>query len=145
MADEQTRAEGLDDDKLEGEEYPPDEPIGADEYGTGAQEGRWDEPIEERLAREEPELDGVGGTDEPGMVLADPDEDNRPDEEPDAVGSASEAGLEPPPGDIISGDPTTRDVATELAPERGGEEEAIHEAEPPPMGDGDGYLDDDGR
>lgn len=66
MSDQQ-RAEDLDEDKIGGE-YPPERPLGVEEYGTTAAEEAWDEPLEERLAREEPE-DGPGGP---------PDEDGDP-------------------------------------------------------------------
>jgi hypothetical protein len=51
----QNRAEGLDEDKIGGD-FPPEEPLGADEYGTTAAEERWDEPLEERIAREQPDV-----------------------------------------------------------------------------------------
>lgn len=52
---EQQRAEALDDDKL-GDEVAPEEPVGVEEYGTTPAEEAWDEPLEERLAREEPDV-----------------------------------------------------------------------------------------
>jgi hypothetical protein len=55
---DQNNAEALDDDKLP-DDYPPDQPLGVDEYGTTAAEERWDEPIEERLEREVPEGDAT--------------------------------------------------------------------------------------
>ncbi|QYG91481.1 hypothetical protein HC251_02865 [Iamia sp. SCSIO 61187] len=54
MSDQQ-RAEALDDDKL-GAEVPPEEPLGVEEYGTTPAEEAWDEPLEERIAREEPDV-----------------------------------------------------------------------------------------
>jgi hypothetical protein len=56
----QDRAEALDDDKL-GSEAAPEAPLGVEDYGTTAAEERFDEPLEERLRREEPE-DGDGDT-----------------------------------------------------------------------------------
>src|SRR3954447_10012046 len=53
-SDEQDRAEGLDDDKI-GDEFPPDQPLGVDTYGTTAAEERAGEPIVEALAREVPD------------------------------------------------------------------------------------------
>ena len=50
-SDEQDQSELLDDDKLPGE-YPPDEPMGVDTYGTTAAEERAGEPITEAIARE---------------------------------------------------------------------------------------------
>lgn len=121
MSDSQDRAEALDDDKLadtsttpvEDLEYPPDEPMGVDAYGTTAAEERWDEPIDERVGREEPEDGPIGD----GMRLVDPDEGAAGDDEPDAVATAEDA------SDLSA------------------EEAAIHLTESPPMGDGDGYLD----
>jgi hypothetical protein len=82
MADEQDRAESLDDDKL-APELPPDEPYGVDRYGTTPAEERWDEPIDERVAAEVPD-DAWGDADE-GLELVEPDEGLRPDTEPAAV------------------------------------------------------------
>lgn len=53
-SDRQDIAESLDADKLAGD-FPPERPLGVDEYGTTAAEERHDEPLEEREAREEPE------------------------------------------------------------------------------------------
>jgi hypothetical protein len=61
--DEQDQAEALDVDKMPGDTddpegdllYPPDELLGADEYGTTPQEERFDEPLSERVARERPD------------------------------------------------------------------------------------------
>ena len=47
-------SELLDEDALPSE-FPLDEPIGVDEYGTTPQEERVDEPLAERILREEPE------------------------------------------------------------------------------------------
>ena len=62
MSDPQDRAEALDGDKFDiadnpdvEPEFPKDELLGADEYGLTAAEERWDEPIEERLEREDPD------------------------------------------------------------------------------------------
>lgn len=45
----------LTDDDVLPPEYPPDRPVGVTQYGTTAQEERIDEPIDERVLREEPE------------------------------------------------------------------------------------------
>ena len=121
----QHRAESLDDDKLGGE-YPPEEPLGVDEYGTTAAEERWDEPIAERVAREEPDPevpedegtelvapDAGAGTDTEAQTVADAD---RPD--PD-VGTISV-------DDPVSDDPDLRDVASERSGPPPAEEAAIH-------------------
>jgi hypothetical protein len=60
--DPQDRAEQLDDDKLDGEmpadvaRFPPDEPAAVEDYGTTPAEARTDEPIDERVTREEPDV-----------------------------------------------------------------------------------------
>ena len=55
----QNRAEDLDEDKIGGD-FPPEAPLGVDEYGTTPAEEAWDEPLEERIAREEPDVLPVG-------------------------------------------------------------------------------------
>src|SRR5437763_1903404 len=57
--DEQDRAEELDEDTI-GEEYPPEQPLRVDTYGTTAAEERAGEPIVEAMAREVP--DTAAGT-----------------------------------------------------------------------------------
>lgn len=54
MASDDDVSERTDDDVL-GPEYPPDRPMGVTQYGTTAQEERVDEPIDERVRREEPD------------------------------------------------------------------------------------------
>ncbi|HEU5150400.1 MAG TPA: hypothetical protein VFU19_07885 [Iamia sp.] len=122
----QNRAEDLDDDKLGGD-YPPEEPLGADEYGTTAAEERWDEPLEERLAREEPD---VLPPEDDSLELVQPDEGAHTDVEPAEVAAvAHERPEEAAPlseEDIASGDTTLRDVATEHEGPIPAEEAAIH-------------------
>ena len=128
--DDQDVSEALDDDKLGGE-FPPERPLGVDEYGVTPGEERWDEPLEERVRREVPES---GELDDRGVgTLVDPDEGGGPDLEADAV--AELAGRER--------DETLEDVATELEGAPPAEEAAMHLTDPPPMGDGDGYLEDE--
>ncbi|MBA2279922.1 MAG: hypothetical protein H0W25_01610 [Acidimicrobiia bacterium] len=55
MADDQDRSEALDEDKIEDLDYPPDRPLGVDEYGTTAAEKEVDEPLAQRAWREEPD------------------------------------------------------------------------------------------
>ena len=38
----QDRAEGLDDDEVPEGDYPPERPLGAEDYGTTAAEEAWD-------------------------------------------------------------------------------------------------------
>lgn len=147
MSDDPNLSELLDDDKLPAE-YPPDRPLGVDEYGVTAAEEEIGEPLAERVAREEPDFvpdDDDSDYGAPVGVLVEPDGGivDR-DFEADAV--AMEAG--PPPGelaldadDISFGDDTLRDVAQEReGTELSAEEAAMHITAPPPLGDGDGYL-----
>jgi hypothetical protein len=70
-------SELLDDDVLTSE-YPPDRPLGVNQYGTTPQEERVDEPIAERVRREEPDFDEQAGTvrrDDDGVQLVDETED----------------------------------------------------------------------
>ena len=128
--DDQDIAESLDDDKLPGD-YPPDEPMGVDDYGVTAAEELTDEPLEERVAREVPERGrpvdrGIG-------TLLDPDEGGSSDQEPDAVATLQQQ----------DDDETLDDVAQERVDDVSAEEAAMHLTDPPPMGDGDGYLEDE--
>ncbi len=142
MSDDGNLSELLDDDKLPAE-YPPDEPLGVDEAELTARGEQTDEPLAERILREEPEVPlGVGPDQyEVGPLVA-PGGDEGLDLTAESV--ASEAGGADPGAldvdDIVGGDPTTRDVATERVEPRSAEEEAMHLTEDPPMGDGDGYL-----
>ena len=69
VRDDQDVAESVDPDVLPDYDdpagnlmYPPDVPMGVQEYGTTAAEERVDEPLEERVAREVPDtLDAVEG------------------------------------------------------------------------------------
>jgi hypothetical protein len=54
-ADPTERSEVVDEDKLGGD-YPPERPLGADEYGTAPAEERVPEPLEERVRRERPDV-----------------------------------------------------------------------------------------
>jgi hypothetical protein len=56
---DQNLSEELDEDKIGGD-FPPEQPLGADEYGTTPAEEAWDEPLEERIAREEPDVLAAG-------------------------------------------------------------------------------------
>lgn len=142
--DDANLSELTDDDKL-ASEYPPDEPVGAEEYGTTAREQVVPESLEERVAREEPDL-RLGGEIEPDVhvgTLVDPEQGLGPDVTAEAV--ARELDPEGPGAldvdDAVSGDPTTRDVAQEREAGESAEEAAMHLTDPPPMGDGDGYVD----
>ncbi|MCU1499664.1 MAG: hypothetical protein JWM47_3617 [Acidimicrobiales bacterium] len=72
MADEQDRAEQLDDDELGGE-YPPDKFMGAEAYGAAGTEGGAPESVVRRAAREEPDVvptDPPPGANDPDAVLS---------------------------------------------------------------------------
>ena len=143
MPDDDNLSELLDDDKLPAE-YPPDEPLGVDEEALTVRGQQTDEPLEERVQREEPEVFAASGVDdEPVGPLVAPGGEQGLDLTKETI--ASEAGIVPDPGDlaaddIASGDTTTRDVATERVESRSAEEDAMHLTEDPPMGDGDGYV-----
>lgn len=140
-SDDQNLAEQVDTDKL-GHEFPPEAPLGVEEYGVTARQEAVDEPLEERVAREQPDV-GAGSIspdDEVGELVQ-PDAGARPDEEDQAV--AGEVGRPHPPAG--PGGPgaeavTTDDIATERAPDLAPEDEAVHPTEPPPMGEDDGYV-----
>jgi hypothetical protein len=100
--DPQDEAEALDDDRLDGE-YPPESPLGVDAYGTTGAEERWDEPLAERVAREEP----------------DDDRARRDLPEVEGLGALDD-------GDPLAGDDTLRDVAQEREAPVPAEEDAVH-------------------
>jgi len=103
----QDEAEALDDDRLAGE-YPPEEPLGAESYGTTGAEEHWDEPLAERVRREEPD-----------------DASAREDFEVDpSVGALDE-------GDPLTGDDTLRDSALEREAPVPAEEDAMHVSDEP--------------
>lgn len=134
---EEDLSEVLDEDKLGGD-FPPDEPVGVFEYGVTPQEERVDEPIAERVLREEPDFDELAEGELPGEAdlvgrLVAPDEGVHDDVEgtevASAVGRISTHDL--PVGDVGTGDTTTYDVATELDSDLSAEEAAIHIREAP--------------
>lgn len=117
MADEQDRAEALDEDKIG--EFPPDKPPGAQAYGAAGAEPHADEPIAARAAREEPEE----------LPLDQPATGSDPDE--------ATLSVDDPQG----GDPSLRDVATEKAATRPAEVAAMHVVDEG-LGDFDSEVDD---
>jgi hypothetical protein len=126
MPDDENLSELLDDDKLEDAHYPPDRPLGVDDRGaTDTQDS-----VEERARREIPEGQGSGRRREDVGTLIDPTPDV--DDESDAVATAVE---EHP--DRFDLDTTAQDLE-EVEP---AEEAAMHITKAPPMGDGDGYID----
>lgn len=118
------KAELLDDDVVT-TDYPPERPLGADERLTPSEE-QVDEPLSTRVLREEPD---VGETREEHLgTLVAPGGDQGVDTEGDEVATEARG----PEGNEV----TTQD--REGA--RPAEEEAVHLTDPPPMGDGDGYV-----
>jgi len=109
---DQNLSEELDDDKIDGD-YPPEEPLAVDDYGTTAAEEAWDEPLEERLAREEPDV--LAPSDD-GLELVQPDEGAHTDVEPDEVATLVDH----------TGDDTLDDVAQEHEGAVPAEEAAMH-------------------
>jgi hypothetical protein len=109
------RSELLDDDALSAE-YPPERPLGVNQYGTTAQEERVDEPLDERRRREQR---GGGDADDPVLLMdetADGDSGGLSDldagETGDTIlgetgegswgGDDAGPGLGPPPGELAS-------------------------------------------
>ena len=109
---DQNLSEELDDDKIE-EEYPPERPLGVEDYGTTPAEEAWDEPLEERLAREEPD---VLVPEDESLELVQPDEGAHTDVEPDEVATLVDH----------AGDTTLDDVAQEREGAPPAEEAALH-------------------
>ena len=121
-------SESLDDDKLEDAQYPPDRPLGAEDRGIDDTE----DSVAERSSRENPDRwpsrwEGAIGT------LVEDEGDAGADLEADAV--ALEARDE---HDQLRRELSAQDLE-EIQP---AEEAAMHLTDPPPMGDGDGYVED---
>lgn len=130
-------SEVIDQDKLAGD-YPPDVPVGSLEYGITPQEQRIPEAIADRVQRERPDFHDLpegtlgGEATQAGRLVA-PDEGVGPDDESELVADDID-GPSPrdlPVGDVGTGDSTTYDVATELAPDLSAEEAAVHEQDLP--------------
>lgn len=108
MADEQKKAERLDDDELTGE-FPPDKLMGAEAYGEAGSNPGAPESVARRAAREEPEERPLP----PAATAEDPAVAVRSDE------------------DDFSGDETLRDVVQEREAPVPAEEAALHPVEEP--------------
>lgn len=142
MPDDANLSELLDDDKLP-PEYPPDEPLGVFEDELTVRGEQTDEPLEERVEREEPEVWEQEPADDPVGRLVDPEPGQELDLTKEAVARSVDDGFDRDDletGDIAAGDTTTRDVATERVGDMSAEEAAVHLTDDPPMGDGDGYM-----
>ena len=143
MSDDANLSELLDDDKLP-DEYPPDRPLGVEDPGVTADHGAIGDSLAERVAREEPDVVPAPSSDAGALGhLVEPDLGMATDAEADLVASApdDERGALPD-GDLVAGDDTLRDVATERVDDRSAEELALHLTEEPPLLEGDSYLDD---
>jgi hypothetical protein len=148
MSDMNNEESQLLDDDVVPQEYPPDQPLGVDERLTPIEE-QSGETLGHRVAREVPDDLGIedertGDYRQVGTLVDAGDEYNL-DLEADMVASeiAPEVPLEQlDSGDLAFGDDTLRDVTQEKEGTMPAEEAAMHLTDPPPMGDGDGYLED---
>jgi hypothetical protein len=142
MSDDANLSELLDDDVLP-DEYPPERPLGVEDPGVTADHGAIGDSLAERVAREEPDV--LAEPADAGSVghLVEPDLGISVDDEADLVASAVDQELGSiAEGDLVAGDPTLRDVATERVDDRSAEELAVHLVDDPPLLEGDSYLDD---
>lgn len=98
-SDPQEQSEAVDSDKI-GDEYPPEKPLGVEEYGITAAEERVDESLEERAARDEPDI--LVPDPEDISLVAEP----VPDVESELI--ASEATPDPRSVELDEGDPSER-------------------------------------
>ncbi|HET9610105.1 MAG TPA: hypothetical protein VFP06_10890 [Acidimicrobiales bacterium] len=136
MSDTDQPGEDLDDAKLSGE-YPPDRPLAVDDQGVTGVEQLGGESFADRDGRTEPEVwerpAGAAG-DQGGVELVGEHDVGEPDDEKDLVGELADPAdraLGPlAEDDEVSGDETTRDVATERVTPPA-EDEAVHIDEPP--------------
>jgi hypothetical protein len=124
-------SELLDEDALP-PEYPPDRPLGVNQYGTTPQEERVDEPIDERVRRED---HGEGVADRP-VLLLDETEDGlgaAPDLDAGETGDTmlGETGEGSWAGDDLGPNlgPPTSDLASDRVP-LAAEEAAVHIVDP---------------
>jgi hypothetical protein len=104
------------------ESYPPDRPLGAEDRGVTDAE----DSVDERRRREIPEAAGGGRVADVGSLV----DDGGPDDEADAVAGESRR----------TEDAYERSVQ-DLEEVEPAEEAAMHLTDEPPMGDGDGYID----
>jgi hypothetical protein len=131
MSDPDQPGEDFDDELLAGD-YPPDRPLGVEAEGVTELEELGGESFEERDENTRPEVwdeddedeDADEGDDEGVELVGDA---GVIDEEDELVGEAVDEGGPGPlaPDDEFTGDETTRDVASERAPEAA-EDAAVH-------------------
>jgi hypothetical protein len=147
MSDTNNEESQLLDDDVVPQEYPPDQPLGVNERLTAAEE-QIDEPLADRVAREVPDelaMEESAGDYRQVGALVDAGDEYNLDLEADMVASEilPEGSIEQlDVDDIASGDDTLRDMTQEREGVIPAEEAAMHLTDPPPMGDGDGYLED---
>jgi hypothetical protein len=155
-ADDQDHAENVDsevlsdvDDDPEGSlAFPPDRPLGVEEYGTTASEERVDEPLAERLRREVPDPSltaggryGDGDEDDPELIrleLGDDAADRDAGDGDDDEDRQAPVGRLVDPGasdDAFDLDDQEADAVADLAEERdlSAEEAAVHLTGAPPF------------
>ena len=127
--DDDNLSELTDDDKLDGLEFPHEQPLGVEDQGVN--DGQ--DSVLDRMAREEPDdLESALEEDQHLGTLVAPGGDGGPDLEADAVAMEARNDHDP-----LGLETSTQDLE-EVRP---AEEEAMHITEAPPMGDGDGYID----
>ena len=130
----------LDEDALP-EEYPPEQPYGVNERLTAAEEAVG-ESLEDRVKRERPDRLGQ----DEGRVgrLVAPGGDQAADVEDAEVAEEIQLGIRRDQLDAedagFGGD--MRDAIQDREEVMPAEEAAMHLTDEPPMGDGDGYVDD---
>ena len=170
--DDQDVAEALDSDKLgddiddaTGElEYPPDRPLGVNQYGTTAAEERVGEPADERVRRDTRDpLDAIAEPNEEELrqieldeaeledvvALEDAFEDDTELDDLDGsghVGRLIDPGASDDAYDTVDDEPEAVAMsADEYEHDLSAEEDAVHLTRDPPFGRlGDGYVVEDG-
>ena len=140
MPDENNeQSQVLDEDVLP-EEYPPEQPYGVNERLTPDEE-QMGESFEDRTKRERP--DHLGSDEGRVGTLVAPGGDVGVDDVAEEV--ADEIAPRQRRDQLDAEDPgfggDLRDFATEREEVMPAEEAAMHLTDPPPMGDGDGYVD----
>lgn len=143
MADTNNEESQLLDDDVIPEEFPPEQPYAVNDPLTPNEE-QGDESLADRVKRERPDH---LGTDEGrvGTLVAPDGDETGIDTEATQVASEVEPQMrrdQLDPDDLGPGDATTRDVTQEKEGVISAEEAAMHTTDPPPMGDGDGYVED---
>jgi hypothetical protein len=127
--DDRNLSEQTDADTVGGTHYPPEQPLGVNDRGATDVE----DSVEERRRREIPDWEGSGRPDDVAPLIDQAGEDGG-DDEADSVAMEARRQRDP-----LGVDRTVQDLE-EVEP---AEEAAIHLTEDPPMGDGDGYVDED--